>query len=62
MLDFRSPRAGATAVVAAPLQMAMWFALVLVGFGVEFLWLAQGSHPNTTAVPMASRRFRFISS
>ena len=35
-----------------PLQMAMWFTLVLVGFGVEFLWIAQGSHPNNMAVPL----------
>jgi hypothetical protein len=42
-----------TVVVAAPLQMAMWFALVMVGFGVEFLWIAQGSHPNNIAVPLA---------
>jgi hypothetical protein len=41
-----------TVVVAAPLQMAMWFALVLVGFGVEFLWIAQGSHPNNVEVPL----------
>jgi hypothetical protein len=29
----------------------MWFALVMVGFGVEFVWIAQGSHPNNMAVP-----------
>jgi len=43
----------ATAAVAAPLQMAMWFALVMVFFGVEFVWIAQGSHPNNRPVPMA---------
>ena len=42
-----------TVVVAAPLQMAMWCLLVLVGFGVEFVWIAQGSHPNNTEVPLA---------
>jgi len=38
---------------AVPLQLAMWIALVMVGFGVEFLWIAQGSHPNNAPVPMA---------
>ena len=42
-----------TIVVAAPLQIAMWMALVLVGFGVEFVWIAQGSHPNNVEVPKA---------
>lgn len=41
---------GATLLVAIPLQFAMWFALVIVGFGVEFVWIAQGSHPNNMAV------------
>ena len=40
-----------TVLTAAPLQLAMWFALVMVGFGVEFVWIAQGSHPNNMAVP-----------
>jgi len=43
----------ATLLTAAPLQFALWFALVMVGFGVEFVWIAQGSHPNNRAVPMA---------
>ncbi|MCL1633796.1 hypothetical protein M2650_03935 [Luteimonas sp. SX5] len=42
-----------TVATAAPLQMTMWFALVMVFFGVEFVWIAQGSHPNNRAVPMA---------
>ncbi|NUO74922.1 MAG: hypothetical protein HOQ32_02800 [Lysobacter sp.] len=46
-----APRdAAATVIVAVPLQFAMWFALVVVGFGVEFVWIAQGSHPNNIAV------------
>jgi hypothetical protein len=40
----------ATAVVAGPLQMAMWFALVLGTFGVELGWIMQGSHPNNPPV------------
>jgi len=48
-----TPARGAarTLVTAAPMTMTMWFALVMVGFGVEFLWIAQGSHPNNVAVP-----------
>lgn len=45
------PRTAAgTLLIAIPLQFAMWFALVVVGFGVEFVWIAQGSHPNNIAV------------
>lgn len=47
-----APRGTAATVVSAvPLQAAMWFVLVLAGFGVEFAWIAQGSHPNNMAVP-----------
>lgn len=42
-----------SAAAAAPLQMAMWFALAMVFFGVEFVWIAQGSHPNNRAIPQA---------
>ncbi len=49
-----APRGFVPAVLtAAPLQLAMWFALVLLGFAVEFVWIAQGSHPNNRAVPLA---------
>ncbi|KGQ19733.1 putative membrane protein [Lysobacter dokdonensis DS-58] len=41
------------AIIGAPLNIAMWIALVLVGFGVEFVWIAQGSHPNNLEVPQA---------
>lgn len=44
--------AAGTVITAAPLQIAMWCALVMVGFGVEFAWIAQGSHPNNRAVPL----------
>lgn len=52
--DLAAPPRGlaATAAVAAPLQMAMWFALVLLTFGVELLWIMQGSHPNNPPVPI----------
>ena len=36
---------------AVPLQMGMWLALLLVGFGVEMLWIMQGSHPLNRPVP-----------
>jgi hypothetical protein len=42
-----------TFFTAVPLQLAMWLALVMVGFGIEFLWIAQGSHPNNAPVPAA---------
>jgi hypothetical protein len=51
--DLGAPPRGAlgVALTAVPLQMAMWVALVLAGFGVELLWIAQGSHPNNQAIP-----------
>ncbi|MFY2762566.1 hypothetical protein [Arenimonas sp. MALMAid1274] len=41
-----APRGAAGVLLAAPLQAAMWLALVMAGFGFELLWIAQGSHPN----------------
>lgn len=47
-----APRdAAGTVLTALPLQVGMWFVLVLVGLAVEFVWIAQGSHPNNLAVP-----------
>ena len=40
----------ATLVIAVPLQMALWFALLLSGFVFEILWIVQGTHPNNLAV------------
>jgi hypothetical protein len=34
------------ALVALPLQMSMWFALLLLSFALELGWIMQGSHPN----------------
>ncbi|MEJ7746379.1 MAG: hypothetical protein WKF61_06430, partial [Luteimonas sp.] len=34
---------------AAPLLLAMWVALMLVGVGVETAWIATGTHPNNLA-------------
>ncbi len=41
----------AEAIVAMPLQIGVSLLLVLVAFGAEFAWIAEGSHPNNTAVP-----------
>ena len=47
------PRSAAgMAIVGVPLQMAMWVALVMLGFGFELLWLVQGTHPNNLPVPV----------
>lgn len=43
---------GAVAI-AIPLQVTVWFALLMLGFGVELLWIVQGTHPNNTATPPA---------
>ena len=42
-----------TLVLALPLQVAMWGALMVLSVGQEFLWLAGGTHPNNPAVPAA---------
>lgn len=39
------------AVVALPLQMAVYLMIMLVYAGTEFAWIAQGSHPNNTPTP-----------
>lgn len=41
----------AEAIVAMPLQIGVSLLLVLATFGAEFAWIAEGSHPNNTAVP-----------
>lgn len=52
--DLAAPPRGiaGTVVVALPLQLAMWLALVMLGFGVEMLWIMQGTHPNNLPVPV----------
>lgn len=40
-------------IVAAPLQLSMWFALLLLAFGAELVWIMQGSHPNNLPVLVA---------
>ncbi|KRF01205.1 hypothetical protein ASG87_12425 [Frateuria sp. Soil773] len=45
----RSP--AATAVTALPLQMGVYSLMLLLGFGMEMLWIMQGTHPNNTGVP-----------
>lgn len=41
------------ALVGAPLQLSMWFALLLLAFGAELVWIMQGSHPNNLPVEVA---------
>lgn len=40
-------------LVAAPLQMSLWFSLLLLAFGLELVWIMQGSHPNNLPLPVA---------
>ncbi len=47
-----APRGGKAILLAAPLQVALWLGLVMMGFGVELLWVAQGSHPNNLPEPV----------
>ncbi|HET8899758.1 MAG TPA: hypothetical protein VFN09_13390 [Rhodanobacteraceae bacterium] len=51
--DLAAPprRAVATLATAVPVQMGAYLLLLLLGFGIEMLWIAQGSHPNNTATP-----------
>ena len=42
----------ATLATVLPLQFGIFSLLVLLGFGAEMLWVAQGSHPNNTPVPL----------
>ena len=45
------PRSAAgLAIVGAPLHLSMWFALLLLTFGAELVWIMQGSHPNNLPV------------
>lgn len=39
------------AVVALPLQMAAFLLIVMSYYGIETVWIAEGSHPNNTPVP-----------
>lgn len=47
------PRGAGAWLLALPMQVMMWLLLVLAGFGVELLWIAQGTHPNNLASPPA---------
>lgn len=41
----------ATVITAVPLQMGVYLLILLLGFGVEMLWIMQGTHPNNMSVP-----------
>jgi hypothetical protein len=45
--------AAGLAIVGAPLHLSMWFALLLLAFGAELVWIMQGSHPNNLPVEVA---------
>jgi hypothetical protein len=45
--------AAGLAIVGIPLHLAMWFALLLLAFGAELVWIMQGSHPNNLPVEVA---------
>jgi hypothetical protein len=52
--DLMTPPRSLAGVVAtaAPLQMGLWFVLLLAGFGGELVWIMQGSHPNNLPTPI----------
>lgn len=41
----------ASALLALPLSAGAYLVVLLLLFGLEFVWIAQGSHPLNTAVP-----------
>jgi hypothetical protein len=41
----------ATVVTALPLQAGVYLLVLLLGFGIEMLWIMQGTHPNNMSVP-----------
>lgn len=41
----------ATVITAVPLQMGVYLLILLLGFGIEMLWIMQGSHPTNMSVP-----------
>lgn len=57
--DLSAPPAGPLGVIAtaAPLQGAAWFALLILGFGMEMVWIMHGTHPNNlpTQVPGSAK-------
>lgn len=47
-----SPRSlGATLVTAIPLQVSVYLLILLLEFGVQMLWIMQGTHPTNTSTP-----------
>lgn len=51
--DLAAPprRAAGMVATAVPVQVGVYLLVLLLGFGIEMLWVMQGSHPNNTAVP-----------
>ena len=50
-LDAPPRTAVGTVVVALPLQVGVFLLLLLSYYAIEFVWIAEGSHPNNTATP-----------
>lgn len=40
-----------TVLTAVPIQMGAYLLILLLGLGIEMLWIAQGTHPNNMATP-----------
>ncbi len=38
-------------VTAVPLQLSIYFVLIMLCFGVELIWIMEGSHPNNSTPP-----------
>lgn len=53
--DLAAPPRSAAGVVATalPIQVGVYVLVLLLGFGIEMLWIMQGTHPNNMAVPPA---------
>lgn len=41
----------ATTIVGLPMQMGVYLLILLLGAGIEMLWIMQGSHPTNMSVP-----------
>jgi hypothetical protein len=47
-----APRRGLPLLATAlPLQLGIYYLLVILGFGVELIWIMEGTHPNNSTPP-----------
>lgn len=51
--DLSAPprKAWGVVVAALPVQAGVYLLVLLLGFGIEMLWIMQGTHPNNMATP-----------